>query len=422
MTSSRPILMPKLGLTMTEGVLIEWKTAPGASVAAGNVIFVVETDKISSEIESAEAGVVEALLVAVGDTVPVGAPVAMLAVAGTAPSRLPAAECQAEDETGPLVSGSAAAGSGPLAGPRTQYQDSQGKRLISTPLARRIAAEAGVDLACVTGSGPRGRIMAVDLASAKRVEPASDPMPAPVPAQSPEQAGTLLPLGQYQKVAARRLTESKREIPHFYVFAEADVTALVALREGLNAGHGSPRLTVSHFLVAAMARALAAMPAMNRVWREHGVLQLEQVDIGLAIESPKGLVAPLLRDLSGAALDEIAVATGAMIDRARANRLSSTELEGGATSISNVGMFGATGLLPIINPGQASILGVGRSQGLFRPDAQGQPVLRQILGLALSCDHRVIDGALAARFLQAVQNHLEVPHALLRKPSPGDQA
>lgn len=388
MGTHQPILMPKLGLTMTEGMLAEWKVAPGDRVQAGDVIFVVETDKISNEIEAAEAGTIEALHAQPGDVVPVGEAVATFVTE----------RADGDDVPAPL--------------PRTDAGERQ-QRIVATPLARRMAAEAGVEINAVTGSGPRGRIMADDVTAAT-------PLAVSAPAEpAPTARGELRPLGKYQKVAARRLTEAKRDIPHFYVFAEADVTDLLKLRTQLNADPGFVKLTVSHFIIAAVARALEAFPSFNSVWADEGLLELAQIDVGLAVEGPKGLVAPVLGKLGGRSLDEIAQAATQLVDQARTGRLSQAELEGGATSISNVGMFGATALLPIINPGQSSILGVGRSQSVFRPDEHDQPRLRQILSLSLSCDHRAIDGALAARFLQAVQNGLECPWSFLRRPSQG---
>jgi pyruvate dehydrogenase E2 component (dihydrolipoamide acetyltransferase) len=390
--------MPKLGLTMTEGMLAEWKVAPGDMVAVGDVIFVVETDKISNEIEAQHDGLIARLHAAPGEVLPVGAVVASLQVAGEGPDieAHGIAAKEAGDTPGRLPEGAA-------------------MRTIATPLARRLAASRGIDLAAVAGSGVRGRIVAQDVA---RAGAAVEDALALIAAAEPDAAdtGTLREPSAYQRVAARRLTESKRDIPHFYVFAQADVTEMLALRAQLNADPGAKKLTVSHFLVAAMARAFVAIPPMNCVWAQGRLLDLDGADVGLAIEGPKGLVAPVLRNMGGLVLDEVAARVDDLVQRTRGGRLSPAELQGGAATISNVGMFGATALLPIVNPGQSSILGVGASQPVFRPDAAGRPVLRQVLDLALSCDHRVIDGALAARFLQVVCRHLETAPGLMRRP------
>jgi len=380
-TALQTVVMPKLGLTMTEGLLAEWKVAPGDAVSAGDVIFVVETDKISNEIEAQADGIVAQLHAAEGEVLPVGAVVLSLRTEGE-PGETPAV----------------------LSTP---------DRIVATPLARRMAATAGLDLATIPGSGPRGRILAEDVETSRGSGAVAALSLPPTVSPAP---GTVHELGAYQRVVARRLTEAKRDIPHFYVFADADVTDLLALREQLNGEPGAARLTVNSFIVAALARALRGFPSMNRVWADERLRELATIDVGMAVEGPKGLVAPVVRDLGEATLDEIATAAEAVVARARAERLAPQDLEGGAIAVSNVGMFGVSGLLPIINPGQSSILGVGAAQTTFRPDADGRPVLRQILHLALSCDHRVIDGALAARFLQAVCRQLETSATLLRRP------
>lgn len=425
MGTHQSILMPKLGLTMTEGVIAEWKIAPGDSVKAGDVIYIVETDKISNEIEASEDAIVEALLVREGDVVPVGAVVATFVSEGGTAAESPPPPPASAPQPDEIVAAPT------VAAPIATAPGSEG-RIIATPLARRMAADAGIAIGSVKGGGPRGRIMADDVSAAARgrapgpaVRPApaaapASAVPAPSPAPPPgSERGVVRPIGQFQKVTARRLTEAKRDIPHFYVFAEADVTELLALRTRLNADAGFARLTVNHFLITAVARALAAVPEANIVWVEEGIFELARVDVGMAVEGPKGLVAPVLKDIGGCDVDAVAAAATALVERARAGRLSQAELQGGATSVSNVGMFGATGLIPIVNPGQSSILGVGRNRPAFLPDEQGQPRLRQILNLTLSCDHRVIDGALAARFLQSIQNGLEAPLTLLRRPMQG---
>jgi pyruvate dehydrogenase E2 component (dihydrolipoamide acetyltransferase) len=410
---AQAILMPKLGLTMTEGMLIEWKVAPGDRVAPGDVLFVVETDKISNEIEAADAGTVEALHVAESETVAVGTPVATLVVEGPELARIAVQTAPLAAQPAEVLGATASAPTpGPAPSDRTGPEPVE-VRYYATPLARRVARQAGLDLGEITGTGPRGRITSDDVTAAQRA-PSAPPSMAPEPPTADEPS-ELVALNSVQKVTARRLSEAKRNIPHFYVFAEADVTALLELREQLNSDAAHQRISVSHFILAAMSRALVAMPTLNRVWSDAGLVQLRQADVGLAVEGPKGLLAPVLRNLGRSTVDEVAAAATQAVGRVRGGQVSSADLQGGATALSNVGMFGATGLVPIINPGQSSILGVGRNQGVFRPDAHGQPQLRQVLNLALSCDHRVVDGAEAARFLQIIQNGLEAPAALLRR-------
>jgi pyruvate dehydrogenase E2 component (dihydrolipoyllysine-residue acetyltransferase) len=402
MVSRQPILMPQLGLTMTEGTLAEWKVAPGDRVKAGDVIFLVETDKISNDIEAAADGVIEALHAVPGDVLPVGGVLATIVTDG-------------DDANGDPPRLEVASNASDFAKPP------QRARTIATPLARRLATEAGIEIGSAVGSGPGGRIVADDVTAVIESRNRGSPTArsSPDAATRSTSRGEIRPLGQYQKIAARRVTESKRDIPHFYIFTECDVTALLGMRLELNAAPGFTKITVSHFIVAAVARALANTPELNRVWTDEGLLELAQVDVGLAVESPRGLVVPILRDLATCCIDDVAQAATRFTQAARTGQLRAEDLQGGAIAISNVGMFGATGLLPIINPGQSSILGVGRNRPVFLPDEHDQPRLRQVLNLTLSCDHRAIDGALAARFLQKIQHGLETPLAFSRRPRGG---
>lgn len=386
MTASAEIVMPKLGLTMTEGLLAEWRVQPGTRVAAGDILFVVETEKIATDIEAAGEGEILELLVPVGSTVAVGTPVARwtgaASSAAPAPVEPPAA---APPAPRPLVA--------------------SGTRVLATPLARRMARERGIDIATVTGTGPRGRIKAKDIPAAL------------APAAAAPTSGTFIPLDRVRAASARRLTQAKQEMPHFYVGAAAEISRLLTLRDEWREIPGAPRLTVTHAVLAAMGRALLAMPDLNRVWEGDGWRRIATSDVGLAVDTPRGLFAPVLRDAGRMSLDALAERTNALVDRARAGRLTPDELEGGAISLSNVGMFGARFLVPIVNPGQSMILGLGAMESLFRPDANGAPALRREVTLVLSADHRVLDGAAAAAFLARIVACLEKPLALLRPPA-----
>lgn len=386
MAAPATLLMPKLGLTMTEGLLAEWRVKPGQAFAAGDVLLVVETEKIANEIEAQSAGVMGEILVREGETVPVGTVIAMLGE-GKAPAPASA----------PIVA--AAPVAVPLLAPRPT-----GERIIATPLARRIARQQGVDLAKVSGSGPHGRIKMAD------VEAAAPRMPKPAT------GATRRPATAVEQVVARRLTEAKQTIPHFYVLAEADVTELLTLREGLNAS-GGPRISITPFIIAAVGRALAAQPEANALWDNGEIVSLSATDVGMAVDSPRGLMVPIVRNAGEGALEEVAARCADLVERGRAGKLVAGETEGGAISVSNIGMFGASHLVPIINPGQSAILGVAAIKPVFRPDANGQPILRREVGLVLSCDHRVLDGVRAARLLDEIVRILENPISLLRPAS-----
>ncbi|KZD05501.1 dihydrolipoamide acetyltransferase family protein [Oceanibaculum pacificum] len=377
------LVMPKLGLTMTEGVLAEWKAKPGDSVSAGTVIFVVETDKIANEVEAPSAGTIAEILVQTGETVPVGTPVARWTgkgfIADEADAPRPAVEAP---KPAPLPA-------------------STGDRVRATPLARRIAKAQGVDLHAVAGSGPDGRIKAADVEAAAKTAPAASPT-----------EGERIALSAKYLAMVRRVVAAKRDIPDFQVVRTADVGALLELRRQLNAV-GGPKVSVNDMVLKAVGRALLSLPRANRIWAEDAHIAFAATDVGMVVNSEDGLFIPILRDVGRLPLDRLAVDSAAAAAKAREGRLAAGDITGGAISVSNLGMFGAKALTPIISPPQSAILGIGAVERLFRPDAEGKPALRQEMTLTLSCDHRVYDGVLAARLLQAVAEALEAPHSLL---------
>jgi pyruvate dehydrogenase E2 component (dihydrolipoamide acetyltransferase) len=413
MSAGAAIVMPKLGLTMTEGLVASWRVGPGDRVKSGDVLFVVETEKVATDIEAQADGQIESIVTAEGETVAVGAVVATW----TGPV--------AETATAPVSAPSPARSE--VAAPAPAARTSDWERVVATPHARKRARQGGVDLHDVKGSGPRGRINASDVEAAiVRVRESDAASPATArkavsdaisqadSSTHREPHASRRPASPIEKVVARRLTASKQEIPHFYVFANADVTRLLALREELNADADRPRLSITHFVIAAVARALAKRPEINVLWRDDEVVNLGQIDIGLAVDTERGLMAPVLRNLGRLGLDAIAAAATDLVRKARNGRLDTGELEGGAVSISNVGMYGASHLVPIINPRQSAVIGVAAVQPVFRPDESGAPKLCRELGLVFSGDHRVLDGVRAARFLDSVTHLLEHPLLLLR--------
>ncbi|MDB5711276.1 MAG: dehydrogenase [Sphingomonas bacterium] len=380
------IVMPKLGLSMTEGLLAEWLVAPGDEVAAGQLLFVVETDKISNEVEAPAPGRIVSLLVAAGDTVDVGTAVAMWTgpgIVGAPPSATP------DESVAPARSEMVAPDAVP----------SNGVRIRSTPFARRLAKLDGIEIAQIAGTGARGRIQARDVQAVidARTRPAR---------QASVSSRDLRPL------IAARVSRSKAEIPHFYVAADARFDALNTLRGDLNADPQAPRkLSVTAFLAIAVARALALVPEANVVWRGNRAEPLPRIAIGIAVDTPGGVMAPVVPVTGG--IHTFADALDGAIDRARQGKIGAAEAGEAAIGISNVGMFAVRSLTPIIDPDQSFMLGVGAPQVVFRPSPDGVPMAVQEVTLSLACDHRAIDGAGAARFLATIVDLLEHPARLL---------
>ncbi|MDM9558454.1 dihydrolipoamide acetyltransferase family protein [Bordetella petrii] len=401
MSQLNDLLMPKLGLTMTEGMLVEWCVAAGVPVKAGDPLFVVETDKVANEIPAHADGTLAEVLVQAGETVPVGAVVARWTGPGQAAEPAPCA---------PADSAPAPTAEAPAAPRKHAAADA---RVVATPLARRLARERGIDLARLAGSGPGGRIKAADVRQAGDAAPAEPRGQASTAA--PDEAARRIEAGGLVQSMARRMTQAK-QVPHFYLAAEADVGELLALRRRLNESPAAARLTLNHFVIAAVARALQALPYQNRIWNDDHIVQFQDVDVGMAVATGRGLMAPVLHGLAGATLDDIAAQSGALLDRVRDGRATRDDMSGGAITVSNAGMFNVTYMTPIINPPQSAILGVGSVREVFRPDAQGAPVLKREMGLVLAADHRLHDGASALKFLNHVIELLQDPYQLLRNP------
>jgi pyruvate dehydrogenase E2 component (dihydrolipoamide acetyltransferase) len=390
--------MPKLGLTMTEGLLAEWRVKPGDRIRAGEVVFVVETDKIANEIEAPSDGEILELMIGSGETVPVGTALARWTGVGIAGG-----------VTGRTVDGEQAQ---PHASQAQRNPPQPGSRIKATPLARRIARDSGINLSAVNGSGPGGRIKAADVETAPR-----EPRESPVGGGADVAAGAdRVPLAPRHLAMVRRVVASAREVPHFYVTRPAEVSALMSLRPDVNAA--GPKLTLNHFILKAVGRALLAVPEANRIWSDDALIALPSSDVGVVVHTPDGLLIPVLRNVGHKTLDQVSGEAGELAERARMGRLERKDMEGGAISVSNLGMAGVATVTPIISPPQSAILGVGAISELFRPDRDGAPVLRRELVLTLACDHRVFDGMTAARFLDAIVGGLEAPHSLFLTTEP----
>lgn len=413
----RELLMPKLGLTMTEGALSEWMLAPGATFKAGDGLFVVETDKVANEVPADHDGKLLEIVVQAGETVEVGAVIGYLDDGGAAGE---AGQVQIAAGTTPpaVVEQRANAPAQQKTAVAPKGTPLKGARIVATPLARRQAVELGIALSNVVGTGPRGRIKAADIQSAASAatKPASSCAGSSVAAHGAATAsasGTRIKPTPMQATIARRLTQAKQQVPHFYLAGEAEVTKLNTLRQELNAIAGYPKITLTHLLVAAVGRALRALPEFNRVWADDSIVQFETCDVGVAVNTERGLLVPVVRDAGRSSFRDAALAAQAAVEKVRSGTLTASDMAGGAISISNAGMFNVTYMTPIINPGQSMILGVGSVREVFRPDAEGAPSLRRELGLVLAGDHRIFDGVSGLRFLNAVILGLEKPLSLV---------
>jgi pyruvate dehydrogenase E2 component (dihydrolipoamide acetyltransferase) len=419
------ILMPALSPTMEEGTLAKWLVKEGDKVKSGQILAEIETDKATMEFEAVDEGTVGKLLVAEGTAgVKVNTPIAVLVEDGEAADARPAAKAAAvaPPPAAPAAAPVVAAAPAPVA--------SSGTRVFASPLARRIAAEKGLDLTKVAGSGPHGRIVKADVEGVKAA-PAAAPVAAPAavaPAASmptgpstdmvkrmyADREYTEIPLDGMRKTIAARLTEAKQTIPHFYLRRDVQLDALMAFREQLNAGLAARgvKLSVNDFIIKACALALQTVPAANAVWAGDRMLQLKPSDVAVAVAIEGGLFTPVLRDAHTKTLSVLSAEMKDLATRAKARRLAPHEYQGGSFAISNLGMMGIDNFDAVINPPHGSILAVGA--GVKKPVVRdGQVVIATIMSMTLSVDHRVIDGALGAEFLKAIIDNLENPMAML---------
>ncbi|MGD9916399.1 MAG: dihydrolipoamide acetyltransferase family protein [Paenirhodobacter sp.] len=398
------IVLPSLSAGMEDAVIAKWLVHPGDRVEPGQVLAEVETDKATMELEAAEAGVVGRLNVATGQRADVGAVLALLLAEGEAlpEAAPPAAPASAEQAPAP----------------HPPVPDLPGERRHpASPLARRMAAQAGLDLAGAQGSGPKGRIVKIDVERLRAASPAVAPSPvAPAGVQDiPAGIGAheVLPVSTMRRTIARRLVEAKQRIPHFYLSSDCEIDALLALRAQLNEGRAADtRISVNDLIVKAAALALRAVPAANVIWNGAEILQLHDVDISVAVATEGGLMTPILRGADRMSLGTLSGEMRALAARARAGRLKPEEYQGGGFSVSNLGMYGVKSFSAIINPPQSCILAVGAAER--RPVGRGeQIVLAEVMSLTLSVDHRSVDGALGAELLAAIKVGIEQPLGLL---------
>ncbi|MDQ6623644.1 MAG: pyruvate dehydrogenase complex dihydrolipoamide acetyltransferase [Verrucomicrobiota bacterium] len=432
------IQMPKLSDTMTEGTLVAWKKKKGDQVSTGDVIAEIETDKATMEWESPEDGILTEIYVEEGGKVEVGQKIAFIGEKDEAPPAEKKEEPKKKTETKPKAGTEEPAPSEekkPETAPAEAEKKSEPKpepkpsaprasggdasRTKASPLARRLAAEEGVDLAQVKGSGPEGRVTESDVRAAMKTKPAaSKTAPPKKSAAAPTHAmeGARIHLSGMRKVIAQRLVESKGPVPHFYLNIEVDAGPLTSARAELKAGgEGSDtaKITVNDFILKASVDAAVKVPKVNASFDEDAIVQYQDVDLAIAVAIDDGLVTPVIRAAQGKSLREISEAVKDLAHRARNKRMKPEEFQGGTFTVSNLGGFGIDSFSAIINPPQGFILAVGRVLKRAVIDDCDQIGVGHRLSICMSCDHRVIDGALGAEYLKELRRLLENPTLLL---------
>jgi len=460
---AKPQIMPKFGFTQETAEIVRWLKGEGDQVDQGDPIAEVTTDKVNMEVEATASGILAGLRYKEGDIVPVTEVIAYILEPGeslpgngqeaarpAAEAPAPPAEAAPQPAEAPAreehvrvtpvaeqyarekgVDLSKVTGTGP--GGRVTRADIDryleiaepevpGK-VRATPAARRIAREQGVDLVEVRGSGPLGRVQGWDVQefaarpqpAAVQPEPVPQPAAAPAPAPVPAGEEQVIPLNNVRRLIADRLQRSFQEAPHVYFDADVDTTRLEALRKRANEklAEGQPGISLTVLLVKAVAWALIRHPLINSRLEEDGIHLLPEINVGVAVAAESGLIVPVLRQANLKPVTQLAAEMKDLVDRARANRLRPDDVSGGTFTVSNLGMFGVDRFTAIINPPQTAILAVGRTRKMFVPDENDQPVLKPVMTVTLGADHRVVDGAVAARFLADVREALEHPEMMV---------
>ena len=438
------VLMPALSPTMEKGNLAKWLKREGDKVKSGDVIAEIETDKATMEVEAVDEGTIAKILVPEGtQDVPVNDVIAVMAGDGedvkaasagavSAPPKAAAAAAPAaQPAAAPAPAAKAPAPAAPAAAPQAAAPAAQANghgRIFSSPLARRLAKDAGIELARINGSGPHGRVVARDVEGAKSgkgLKAPSAPAGAPsiAPSMSDKQILALFEPGSYEVVPhdgmrrtiAQRLTASVQTVPHFYLTMDCDIGKLLAAREEINAGAPKDKekkplykLSVNDFVIKAMAIALQKIPNCNVSWTESGMLKHKHSDIGVAVAMPGGLITPIIRKAETKSLSAISAEMKDFAARARARKLKPEEYQGGTTAVSNLGMYGIKDFTAVINPPHATILAVGTSEERAVVRA-GKIEAAHIMSVTLSCDHRAVDGALGAELIGAFKQLIENP-------------
>ena len=421
---AREVRLPQLGQTMEEGTIVNCLVKVGDEVKKGDVVFEIETDKATLEMESPAEGFVKYILVETDQTLPVGAPILVL---GDKDEQVPQSFVDSLKAAAPAAAAAEAAPAPPAAEPvepkpTAKVEGPPTERIKASPRAKKLAEQLGVDLAAVTGTGPAGRITEQDIKEAaasprpsynlfskeranegRGSQPAK---PAAAPVSEPGlKPGAKLPLNRIQKITGQRMLQSKHEIPCFYLSVKADVTDLVQLRAKLNKA-SDVKVAYNDFIIRAVAVGLEKFPIMTGQLAGDTIQLAEAIGIGLAISVPGGLVAPIVKDVNKKDVRQIARDTKALVEKSRSNKLAPEDLEGGCITVSNLGAFEIESFIPIVVPGQCSILGIGQISETCVPEGSNIMV-RKLMSMVLSIDHKVTNGAYAAQFLDYVRKLLE---------------
>ncbi len=435
------ITMPQLSDTMTEGTLVKWLKKEGDSVKAGEIVAEVETDKATMEMESFESGTIASIVVKEGGKAAVGEAIAIVAKAGENVADLKKAVPGAAADAKLSTTSTETAEDGEAEGPsqdahkdashasasvaaalEAPSHEGDGARIKASPLARRVAKDLGLELSSIKGSGPNGRIVQADVVGAKdksgAAAPAATKSAAPaLPTRLATGATEKITLNKMRQTIANRLQLSKQTIPHFYETVEIDMTAAVELRKKLLEMYEKKegvRISIGDIIAKAVASSLKAVPQLNATFddKTSTVTRFGDVNLGMAVALPDGLIVPVLRSIDQMSFKEIRVKSTDLVDRARGQKLKRDEMSGATFTVSNLGLMGIREFSAIVNPPEVGILAIGAS--VDRPVVRdGQIVVRNMMTVTLSCDHRVIDGAVAASFLVTLKSFLEVPALML---------
>lgn len=411
--------MPKLSDTMTEGKLVKWRKKVGDKIAPGDVIAEVETDKATMEMEAFDEGTLAKILVEEGGKVAIGKALAILAEDGEDIEEVAKSGGQSTASEAPKAVAEKAGAEKKAAAPPAPAKTPTGGRIKASPLARKVAAQHGVDLSTVVGTGPGGRIVANDViqaAAAGGTSSASKPAPSSTPVVQAGEGDTRIELTGMRRVIAQRLVESKTQIPHFYLQVEMDAAPLLALRKQVNATaekDGGPKITVNDFVLMAAARAAVEVPAVNASFAGDSIIQYAGVHVSVAVAVDDGLVTPVLRNADKLSLREISTTVKDLATRARGKKLKPEEYQGGTLTVSNLGAYGVESFSAIINPPQSLILAVGAIVKKPVVNDRDEIVPGHRMSVTLSCDHRVVDGAVGAQYLAALRRLIENPALML---------